>query len=120
MLKGGKDAGQEVSQCSLPLCVMGRVSGRNVYRFQLEDRYHMRVSIFQQNGTPNQVAVKVMYPQVERLFRTDIQTIKNFCKLGACVCGVLAWWWGCCFDAVRSFIRPPHMTFNSWQHCRST
>lgn len=25
-----------------------------------------------------------MYPKVERLFRTDIATIKNFCRLGAC------------------------------------
>ncbi len=27
------------------------------------------------------VAVKVMYPNVEGLFRGDITTMKNFCKL---------------------------------------
>ena len=27
------------------------------------------------------MAVKVMYPQVERLFRGDINTIKAFCRL---------------------------------------
>jgi hypothetical protein len=47
------------------------------------------------NTKTKQVAVKVMYPSVERLFRTDIQTIRNFCRLGneRAMFGPLLGWW---------------------------